>query len=304
MGSIAFARKLGGYDDDEDNAVIDDGDMSNAVDFSNSGGSSATPRASQPAKPTSNRPSETASVTRTFSHTTPSAVEAFRATNNASVTSTSSLDGAMGTAHSRTHHASTAAAASTPIDQFEGTKLGSNDRLVFGGSSGSLQISARMEEQEMEARLQKELTELQESGKYKVQPQQSGETPPMPHRPMATPQNTSVSSIRGQAGKERLVYGGSSGSIRLSTASTGGNYVAASERSNGPWPDSIGVIDLLMTLADENGWTIEEVNEDRLMLDKQRIRTVRDLRIISAETWQSLPLAPIVKDLLKREVLT
>nr|KAJ3422123.1 hypothetical protein HK105_001071 [Polyrhizophydium stewartii] len=69
------------------------------------------------------------------------------------------------------------------------------------------------------------------------------------------------------------------------------------------WPNSMAIGELLLSIGSERNWTAAEMQSDRQAFEKQRIRTVGDLRAISDQTWDALTsVLPIVKDLVRHEI--
>ncbi|RKP14903.1 hypothetical protein BJ684DRAFT_18735 [Piptocephalis cylindrospora] len=69
-----------------------------------------------------------------------------------------------------------------------------------------------------------------------------------------------------------------------------------------PLPDSMKASTLLEQIASERGWTQEEIEKDLRCLETQRLRTLRDLRSLSKESWKEIPLIPLSKDLLRQSI--
>ncbi|KAI9142581.1 hypothetical protein BKA69DRAFT_261503 [Paraphysoderma sedebokerense] len=78
-----------------------------------------------------------------------------------------------------------------------------------------------------------------------------------------------------------------------------------SQKSPYPLLDQYLTKDLLNKLSFERNWTPSEVENDWEILNKHRLRTVSDLRSLSAESWTQIQadgLLPLVRDLLRIEV--
>ncbi|KAJ3084946.1 hypothetical protein HK102_000491 [Quaeritorhiza haematococci] len=69
---------------------------------------------------------------------------------------------------------------------------------------------------------------------------------------------------------------------------------------NKPLRSDYPVADLYRKIAKERKWKREEVEEDLETLAQNRLRTVDDLRVLSADGWKEIRgLLPVVKDLLR-----
>lgn len=65
------------------------------------------------------------------------------------------------------------------------------------------------------------------------------------------------------------------------------------------YADNFSSFELLEILGNDRAWSTEEMRADSMLLDKYRLRTVRDLRSLSNEGWNKLELVQIVKDILR-----
>ncbi|KAI9335437.1 hypothetical protein DFJ73DRAFT_851687 [Zopfochytrium polystomum] len=65
----------------------------------------------------------------------------------------------------------------------------------------------------------------------------------------------------------------------------------------------MSVADVVQQLGAANGWSEDEVLQDTKELMRNRLRTVRDLRRMTAQGWSELSsLLPVVKDLLRQAI--
>ncbi|CAG8689005.1 37456_t:CDS:2 [Gigaspora margarita] len=67
-------------------------------------------------------------------------------------------------------------------------------------------------------------------------------------------------------------------------------------------PDNMGVDMLLRQIGVEHSWPENQINSDINVLTKNRIFLIRDLRILSNESWKDIELLPIVKDLCREAI--
>lgn len=68
-------------------------------------------------------------------------------------------------------------------------------------------------------------------------------------------------------------------------------------------PDSVPAVKILRRIGAYRNWSEIEIQADALALEANRIRTVRDIRDLSADGWREVKdLLPLVKDLLIKEV--
>jgi ribosome-binding protein aMBF1 (putative translation factor) len=74
-----------------------------------------------------------------------------------------------------------------------------------------------------------------------------------------------------------------------------------SERSQEILSD-IPLADIMKRIAHQRGWSQTELNQDLQTLQKQRLRTVEEAKLLSPASWNELGLLPLVRDLLKREL--
>ncbi|KAH8548603.1 hypothetical protein BGW37DRAFT_505578 [Umbelopsis sp. PMI_123] len=70
-------------------------------------------------------------------------------------------------------------------------------------------------------------------------------------------------------------------------------------KSETPLPDSMRVSTLLEQIGAERSWTSQQMESDISILAHNRLYFVRDLRVLSFESWKVITLLPIVKDLLQ-----
>ncbi|KAL1924347.1 uncharacterized protein VTP21DRAFT_7382 [Calcarisporiella thermophila] len=66
-----------------------------------------------------------------------------------------------------------------------------------------------------------------------------------------------------------------------------------------PLPENMRASTLIEQIGSERSWTASQIASDLEILEKNRIYTVSDLRILSKESWGSIELLPLVKDLLR-----
>jgi hypothetical protein len=66
--------------------------------------------------------------------------------------------------------------------------------------------------------------------------------------------------------------------------------------------DHVPLVDILKKIAQQRGWSQTELNQDLQTLQKQRLKTVEDAKLLHPLSWNELGLLPIVRDLLKREL--
>ncbi|KAJ3327503.1 hypothetical protein HDU76_011684 [Blyttiomyces sp. JEL0837] len=141
-----------------------------------------------------------------------------------------------------------------------------------------------------------------------------------------------LSDMMSDAGKaitseKPAVRGGQSGSVKLSEMMTGASLHApkptndknastatlvsslsgVSAKKIGAVPvtisDTDSVAEILSRIALEHEWTTEELQDDLNALRKNRIRSVKDLRRLTAQGWNEMSyLLPITKDLLRSAV--
>lgn len=70
------------------------------------------------------------------------------------------------------------------------------------------------------------------------------------------------------------------------------------------WRDTDPALSVLQAIATQRKWTQVEVEMDATILERNRLRTVLDLRSLSKTSWKQLELLPLVKDLLYIEIST
>ncbi|KAI8337266.1 hypothetical protein BC941DRAFT_427206, partial [Chlamydoabsidia padenii] len=71
---------------------------------------------------------------------------------------------------------------------------------------------------------------------------------------------------------------------------------------NTPLPDSMRTSTLLEQIGKERSWTDEQVDEDIAILEKNRLYLVRDLRVLSNQSWEVIGILPLVRDLLRQAI--
>ncbi|CAO3649644.1 unnamed protein product [Cunninghamella blakesleeana] len=69
-----------------------------------------------------------------------------------------------------------------------------------------------------------------------------------------------------------------------------------------PLPDSMRTSTLLEQIGKDYNWSDEQVDHDIDILENNRLYLVRDLRILSNQSWLTLEVLPIVRDLLQQSV--
>ncbi|KAG9286697.1 hypothetical protein G9A89_012247 [Geosiphon pyriformis] len=74
------------------------------------------------------------------------------------------------------------------------------------------------------------------------------------------------------------------------------------ENGKAPLPNNMKASTLLEQIGAERSWYEDQINSDLSILERNRIYTVTDLRILSRESWTQIELLPIVKDLLREAV--
>ena len=98
---------------------------------------------------------------------------------------------------------------------------------------------------------------------------------------------------------DHAMWGGGGSSFSLSCLE---NEKAPHLRRHEPLPNDASVSDLMYKIGRDNGWAIDEIEEDIKTLRKNRLRTIKDLRTMSEYGWSELKeLLPIVKDRLRAE---
>ena len=123
--------------------------------------------------------------------------------------------------------------------------------------------------------------------------------------------------------KSRSYYGGGADSVRLSKAFSGeinpGKAGSAQQTQtsaieqqapqNYPktaagthWPNDMAVALFLIEIGQDRNWSTSEIHADTVVFEKNRIRTVGDLRHVSEKTWDTLSILPFVKDVIRTEL--
>ncbi|KAG2180164.1 hypothetical protein INT43_003953, partial [Umbelopsis isabellina] len=72
--------------------------------------------------------------------------------------------------------------------------------------------------------------------------------------------------------------------------------------SETPLPDNMRSSTLLEQIGHERSWTSQQMDSDIAILVHNRLYFVKDLRVLSAESWKTINLLPIVKDLLQKAI--
>lgn len=72
--------------------------------------------------------------------------------------------------------------------------------------------------------------------------------------------------------------------------------------NDGPCPDSMKVSTLLEQIGKERSWEDDKIEADIVVCEDNRLYFVRDLRILSQESWKEIQLLPIVKDLIRSAI--
>ncbi|KAI9297621.1 hypothetical protein K502DRAFT_300703 [Neoconidiobolus thromboides FSU 785] len=67
-------------------------------------------------------------------------------------------------------------------------------------------------------------------------------------------------------------------------------------------PDSMKASTLLELIASERNWPSNLVLNDLEILEKNRLFTISDLKVLSKESWKQIGLLPIVKDLIQAKI--
>ncbi|KAG9321932.1 hypothetical protein KVV02_004507 [Mortierella alpina] len=67
-------------------------------------------------------------------------------------------------------------------------------------------------------------------------------------------------------------------------------------------PDSMKASTLLEQLGAERSWSSRDVEKDVDILERNRLYTIKELRVLSPESWKEIELLPLVKDLLRQAV--
>ncbi|KAG2227893.1 hypothetical protein INT45_002131 [Circinella minor] len=87
------------------------------------------------------------------------------------------------------------------------------------------------------------------------------------------------------------------------------NSMETNENGNGskqgdsiPLPDNMRASTLMEQIGKERSWTDEQIDQDCVILDDNRLYFVRDLRALSNQSWSVIGLLPIVRDLLRRAI--
>ncbi|OZJ06618.1 hypothetical protein BZG36_00314 [Bifiguratus adelaidae] len=68
------------------------------------------------------------------------------------------------------------------------------------------------------------------------------------------------------------------------------------------FPESTRVSTLLEQIAKERSWSDEQILQDLTIADKHRLYFVKDLLLLSDQSWQVIELLPLVKDLLRQSI--
>ncbi|CAG8467375.1 8911_t:CDS:2 [Diversispora eburnea] len=66
--------------------------------------------------------------------------------------------------------------------------------------------------------------------------------------------------------------------------------------------DYMKIDSVIKQISVENSWPEDQLKSDLTILIKNRIYTVKDLRVLSKESWERIELLPIVKDLLREAI--
>ncbi|KAF9998745.1 hypothetical protein BGZ79_007581 [Entomortierella chlamydospora] len=59
---------------------------------------------------------------------------------------------------------------------------------------------------------------------------------------------------------------------------------------------------LLEQIGAERSWSTRDIERDVDILERNRLYTIRDLRVLSPQSWKEIQLLPLVKDLLRLSV--
>ncbi|CAG8448572.1 2097_t:CDS:2 [Ambispora leptoticha] len=69
-----------------------------------------------------------------------------------------------------------------------------------------------------------------------------------------------------------------------------------------PLPDNMKASTLLEQIGKERSWFEDQINEDLQILEINRIYTVKDLRVLSRDSWKQIQFLPLVKDLIREAI--
>ncbi|KAF9352475.1 hypothetical protein BGX26_009726 [Mortierella sp. AD094] len=67
-------------------------------------------------------------------------------------------------------------------------------------------------------------------------------------------------------------------------------------------PDSMKASTLLEQIGAERSWSTRDIERDVDILERNRLYTIKDLRVLSPQSWKEIELLPLVKDLLRLSV--
>ncbi|KAI7820237.1 hypothetical protein BC939DRAFT_505081 [Gamsiella multidivaricata] len=67
-------------------------------------------------------------------------------------------------------------------------------------------------------------------------------------------------------------------------------------------PDSMKASTLLEQIGAERSWSSRDIEKDVDVLERNRLYTIKDLRVLSLQSWKEVELLPLVKDLLRQAV--
>eukprot|EP01135_Chromosphaera_perkinsii_P007999 Nk52_evm71s1073 gene=Nk52_evmTU71s1073 len=114
--------------------------------------------------------------------------------------------------------------------------------------------------------------------------------------------------------KKEKYIGGGGGGVGLSVA----EYVSFKNNGNGSsqekersgkggkpamlWEDEKDAVEVLRDIGKDRNWDESEISSDALILARNRLKQVRDLRSLSKHSWDQIELLPLVKDLLREAV--
>ncbi|KAJ9079857.1 hypothetical protein DSO57_1031190 [Entomophthora muscae] len=109
------------------------------------------------------------------------------------------------------------------------------------------------------------------------------------------------SSDDNKKGDQKFRLGGGGGKTKGSLFA---DYLSqtASANVDSSLPETMKASTLLELIASERNWSTSLLDQDLTILERNRLYTVADLRILSKESWKALELLPIVKDLLRNKI--
>ncbi|KAF9200385.1 hypothetical protein BGZ49_009400 [Haplosporangium sp. Z 27] len=76
----------------------------------------------------------------------------------------------------------------------------------------------------------------------------------------------------------------------------------ATESEDKYLPDSMKASTLLEQIGADRSWSTRDIERDVDILERNRLYTIKDLRVLSHQSWKEIQLLPIVKDLLRLAV--